>query len=93
MTEILTKGPVQADFNLMSDFFSYKRGVYQSLSKRRVNGHAIKLIGWGEESGTKYWIAANSWNTNWGDGGFFKILRGMNESGVESFVHAGDAII
>ena len=31
-------------------------------------------------------IAANSWGQWWGEGGFFKILRGNNECGIESYV-------
>lgn len=34
-----------------------------------VGGHAIKILGWGEEKNVPYWLAANSWNTDWGDNG------------------------
>lgn len=34
-----------------------------------LGGHAIKILGWGEDNGTPYWLAANSWNTDWGDKG------------------------
>lgn len=47
-------------------------------------GHAIKIIGWGVENDTPYWLVANSWNTSWGEKGFFKILRGANECGIEN---------
>ena len=30
--------------------------------------------------------AANSWGTAWGEGGHFRIARGVNECEVESFV-------
>jgi len=33
-------------------------------------------MGWGVQDGTPYWLCANSWNSDWGDNGFFKILRG-----------------
>ena len=52
-------------------------------------GHAIRLLGWGEENGTPYWLVANSWNYDWGDGGTFKILRGEDHCGIESGVVAG----
>jgi aminopeptidase C len=41
------------------------------------------------ESGTPYWIVANSWNEDWGNGGFFNILRGRGECGIESDINAG----
>ena len=30
-----------------------------------------------------------AWNQDWGDNGFFKILRGKNECGIESGIVAG----
>ena len=55
---------------------TYKSGVYQHKTGQFLGGHAVKIIGWGVLSGTKYWLVANSWNPTWGDHGFFKILRG-----------------
>ena len=51
-----------------------------------AGGHAVKITGWGVEDGTKYWKIANSWNPYWGEDGFFRILRGSNECGVEDQV-------
>lgn len=90
--EILQHGPVQAAFTVYEDFPNYKSGVYQHVTGRSLGGHAIKIIGWGEEDGTPYWLVANSWNVEWGDKGYFKILRGANECGIESSVVAGLAI-
>jgi len=72
-----------------SDFEAYKTGVYQHTSGSYLGGHAIKLLGWGTENGTPYWYLANSWNESWGDKGFFKILRGSDECGIESGIVAG----
>ena len=44
-------------------------GVYQHTSGRLLGGHAIRILGWGTEEGTPYWLVANSWNTDWGDSG------------------------
>jgi cathepsin B len=38
------------------------------------------------ENGTKYWKVANSWNPYWGEKGFFRIVRGKNECGIEDQV-------
>jgi len=88
-TEILTNGPVEASFTVYTDFNNYQSGVYYHVSGSAEGGHAIKIIGWGTESGTPYWLVANSWNTDWGDQGFFKIRRGTNECGIEAGVTAG----
>ncbi|CAG2194098.1 unnamed protein product [Mytilus edulis] len=47
--------------------------------------------GWGVErqsSGVelKYWLGVNSWGTSWGEGGYLKIGRGIDECKVESCI-------
>jgi len=91
MQELVTNGPVEAAFTVYADFLQYKTGVYKHTSGSPLGGHAIKIMGYGEESGAKYWLVANSWNPDWGDQGFFKIARGRDECGIESQVVAGDA--
>lgn len=89
MAEIFYRGPVEALFTIYSDFYAYKRGVYQRKSNLVCANHAVRLIGWGTENNVKFWLAANSWNVNWGMKGFFKIRRGTNECGIEDYVQAG----
>ncbi|KAM9354992.1 cathepsin Bb [Pholidichthys leucotaenia] len=89
MTELYMNGPVEAAFSVYADFLQYKSGVYQHVTGEMLGGHAIKILGWGEENGTPYWLAANSWNNDWGDNGYFKIKRGNDECGIESEVVAG----
>jgi len=87
--EIYNNGPVEAAFSVYEDFLSYKSGVYRHTTGSLLGGHAIKILGWGEENGTPYWLVANSWNPDWGNKGFFKILRGSNECGIEDDIVAG----
>ncbi|KAM3144085.1 hypothetical protein pb186bvf_003849 [Paramecium bursaria] len=87
--EIFSHGPVEASFTVYEDFLAYKTGVYKHTTGAQLGGHAIKIIGWGVENGTKYWLVVNSWNEGWGDQGLFKILRGVNHVGIEAGVHAG----
>jgi len=83
-SEIYTNGPVEAAFTVYEDFFSYSSGIYHHVSGGVAGGHAIKLLGFGEENGVKYWLAANSWGTGWGEQGFFKIQQG--DCGIEDQV-------
>lgn len=85
----LMEGPVEGAFSVYADFPTYKSGVYQHTTGGFLGGHAIKIIGWGTENGTPYWTVTNSWNSDWGDKGFFKILRGQDECGIESSIVAG----
>jgi len=88
-TEIMTNGPVEAAFTVYADFLPYKSGVYKHTSGSVLGGHAVKILGWGVEDSTPYWLVANSWNEDWGDKGYFKIQRGNNECGIESGIVAG----
>ena len=85
----MTNGPVEVSFTVYNDFLTYKSGVYHHISGAALGGHAVKMIGWGVENNTPYWLLANSWNEGWGDQGFFKIKRGNNECGIEGSVVAG----
>lgn len=87
--EIMQHGPVEAGFTVYEDFPSYSSGVYQHMTGRQLGGHAVKVVGWGVEDSTPYWLVANSWNSDWGDKGYFKIARGNDECGIESGIVAG----
>lgn len=85
-TAIMTTGPLAVAFTVYEDFPTYKSGVYHHVSGSALGGHAVEMVGWGVENGVDYWLIKNSWNNMWGDGGFFKIKRGVNECGIEDDV-------
>mmetsp|Transcript_18294 Transcript_18294/g.30672 ORF Transcript_18294/g.30672 Transcript_18294/m.30672 type:complete len:353 (-) Transcript_18294:441-1499(-) len=88
--ELMEKGTLSVAMTVYEDFEAYSGGVYQHVTGKNLGGHAIKMIGWGVEDGTPYWLCMNSWNDSWGEEGLFKILRGSNECGIEDSVVAGD---
>ena len=87
--DIAKYGTVTAAFTVYEDFPTYKSGVYQHTTGSALGGHAIKVIGWGKEDGTDYWLCVNSWNNTWGDEGLFKIK--MGDCGINKQMHAGRA--
>lgn len=86
-------GPVATGFEVYPDFYTFnaKTEIYKWNGKGpMVGGHAIVLVGWGEEkNGIKYWIIRNSWGKNWGDNGYFKMIRGENNCKIEENCIAG----
>jgi len=81
---LMETGPLSASFTVYADFPTYKSGVYQHTSGSELGGHAVVLLGWGTEDGKDYWLLKNSWTAEWGDNGFFKVIRGSNDCGIES---------
>merc|ERR1711939_155285 len=68
--DMVKYGSATAAFTVYSDFPTYKSGVYKHTSSQFLGGHAVTLVGYGELDGEKYWKIKNSWNEQWGDGGF-----------------------
>ncbi|GMI08626.1 hypothetical protein TrVE_jg11342 [Triparma verrucosa] len=90
---IMAGGPVETAFTVYADFEDYESGVYQHTTTESVGGHAVRIVGWGTDadSGLDYWKVANSWNPYWGENGYFRIIRGTNEGGIESQCVASSA--
>eukprot|EP00766_Chilomastix_caulleryi_P000511 gnl/Chilomastix_caulleri/150.p1 GENE.gnl/Chilomastix_caulleri/150~~gnl/Chilomastix_caulleri/150.p1 ORF type:complete len:323 (+),score=125.56 gnl/Chilomastix_caulleri/150:93-1061(+) len=91
MYEIMTNGPIESAFSVYEDFEAYTGGIYEYTWGEYLGGHAVMIVGWGEEAGKKYWIVQNSWGTEWGENGFFRIVRGTNDCGFEGQLTGGPA--
>lgn len=87
MRLVSTVGPVSVAFQVVEDFRLYKSGIYSSENCKSgpmdVN-HAVLVVGYGVEPdvGRPYWIVKNSWSSEWGEEGYFKIARGKNMCGI-----------
>ena len=88
-TELMTNGPIEVAFTVYEDFMTYKSGIYQHVEGGYLGGHAVKLVGWGVEDGIEYWKIANSWNETWGEDGYFRIIAGKDECGIQDAGVAG----
>lgn len=96
MRELVHGGPLVASFEPKNDIMYYGGGVYKRVPNQRSEweqvDHAVLLVGFGEDAGEKYWTLQNSWGDTWGEDGFFRVVRGTDESGIESIVVAADVV-
>ena len=88
--ELLRFGPVAAGFIIYENFVNDYDGttIYDHVHGKALGGHYVSILGWGIEKNTEYWICRNSWGTNWGLLGFFKIKIGIPECMLEENVSA-----
>lgn len=74
-------GSVSLDASQAS-FQLYESGIYHDENCGKATNHAINVVGYGVEDEVQYWICRNCWGTFWGEKGYFRILRGVNECGI-----------
>lgn len=58
----------------------YKDGVFDGNCKPSIN-HAVLTVGYGSMDGMKYWKVKNSWGEDWGEKGYFRLLKDTGEVG------------
>lgn len=79
---IMKYGAVATGIYFDSGYFSYLRNSYYYYGSSYSN-HAVAIVGWDDNysssnfnykpSGNGAWIVKNSWNSDWGDNGYFYV--------------------
>jgi hypothetical protein len=92
MYNLFRWGPLSTTFIVYPDFYEFdaKNKIYEWNGEGpQVGGHAVEIIGWGTKNNIDYWDIKNSWGTDWGDGGYFRMIRGTNNCELEENVITG----
>jgi hypothetical protein len=85
-------GPVSTGMVVYSDFYTFDptTEIYKwNGIGGPVGGHAVEIVGWGDDNNTKYWIIRNSWGEEWGEKGYFRMIRGINNCELEENIISG----
>lgn len=81
LKEAVSNGPVSIAIEADKRVFQmYTGGVLTDESCGTKLDHGVLIVGYGEESGTPYWLVKNSWSSSWGDEGYIKIERSDSEN-------------
>ncbi len=85
--KIYNFGPVATVMNIYNTQLNYTGGIYTvSPEDVEVGGHWVVVVGWHDDLSVKnggYWICKNSFGTDWGEDGYFRIAYG--ESGIDDY--------
>lgn len=84
MQEIYQRGPIACGIAVTDDLRKYTGGIFEDKTGRMEITHDISIVGYGVENGTKYWVVRNSWGSSWGESGFVRVIRGINNLNLES---------
>ncbi|CAL6032015.1 Cathepsin_B [Hexamita inflata] len=82
--QALMNGPVSTRILLYEDLYYYESGIYQHMYGKEVGYSACEIVGYGEENGVKFWKVKNVWGRQWGENGYFRIIRGSTDFGGEN---------
>ncbi|KAM4748062.1 cathepsin K-like [Rhinophrynus dorsalis] len=92
-------GPVTVGIASSDDLQLYSEGIFDGGCAEDVN-HAIIIVGYGTEpaknegeEATDYWIIKNSWGEEWGEKGFAKVKRNVNQCKIEEMVATADILL
>jgi len=84
MQEIYQRGPIACGIAVPDALETYTGGIFEDTTGDQNIVHDVSVVGWGVENGTKYWTVRNSWGTHYGEDGFFRVVRGVNNIAIET---------
>jgi C1A family cysteine protease len=90
MKKLLSEhGCLVADFAVYYDFWKYyTSGIYEHTWGNYLGGHAVAVVGYSDVDDC--WICRNSWDTWWGENGYFRIAYG--ECGIDDIMYNIDLV-
>jgi len=65
----------------LPSFQAYKTGVYSDPSCGKQLDHGVLIVGYGHDffHNMDYWIVKNSWGPHWGEKGYIRIQRNIDD--------------
>jgi C1A family cysteine protease len=82
LLQAVAQQPVAGYIAASDELKHFKGGEIYSGSCALELNHAVVIVGYGtSDDGTKYWLIRNSWGEEWGESGYFRLIRGTGIPG------------
>ena len=80
MIAALQNVPVTAGVAVNEKLQFYKEGIFDSDCGDFIN-HTVLVVGYGRDDalGQDFWLVKNSWGPDWGEEGYFRLVREQTE--------------
>lgn len=83
LKRVVAQQPVSVAIQANSRSFQmYSSGIYSDLSCGNQLDHGVLIVGYGYDlfHDMDYWIVKNSWGPNWGENGYIRMERNIQDS-------------
>lgn len=75
--------PIKISIGMRGDFSEYGGGIHQAKdcckgipnATEYCGGHGVLMVGHGREDGEEYWLIRNSYSTDWGEEGYYRMSK------------------
>merc|ERR1711998_301432 len=86
-TALLKNGPLSVAINANGMEY-YEAGSISTSTPcdPTTLDHGVLAVAYGVQDDTDYWVIKNSWGTEWGEGGYYRVERGTDHCGVANMV-------
>jgi len=90
LNALQNEGPIAITVNANKAWHSYSGGIMTASQcpKTSMISHAVAIVGFGMDRGTKYWIVRNSWASRWGENGYVRMEYGKSMCGITACLSA-----